>query len=106
MHKTIYCPYTIIARQPEPIPPYSIGVKTRSRTNTEKLNKNKDLEEEKDQAPPFPMKNKVKKPLTTKEPREKITGAKTTPLKKAAVSALDLLKTTDPKKKANGLSKK
>ena len=103
MHKTIYCPYTIIARQPEPIPPYSIGVKTRSMTNTEMVKKNEDLEENKHPAPSFPMKNKNEKPLT--EPREKTTGAKTTPLKKAAASALGLLKTTNPKKKANELSK-
>ena len=105
MHKTIYCPYTIIARQPEPIPPYSIGVKTRSRTNKEKDKKNEDLEEDKHRAPSFPMKNKNEKPFTKTEPREKTKGAKTTPLKKAAASALGLLRTTDPKKKANELSR-
>ena len=105
MHKTIYCPYTIIARQPEPIPPYLIGVKTRSRTNTEQVKKNQDLEEDRHQAPSFPMKNKNEKPFTKTEPREKTKGAKTTPLKKAAASALGLLRTTDPKKKANELSR-
>ena len=105
MHKTIYCPYTIIAKQPEPIPPYLIGVKTRSRTHTEQVKKHQDLEEDKHQAPSFPMKNKNEKPLTTTEPREKTKGAKTTPLKKAAASALGLLRTTDPKKKANELSR-
>jgi len=100
MHKTIYCPYTIIAIQPEPIPPHLIGVKTRSRTNTEKVKKNQDLEEDKHRAPSFPMKNKNEKPLTTTEPREKTIGATTTPINEAAASALGLLRTTDPKKES------
>ena len=66
---------------------------------------NQDLEEDKHQTPSFPRKNKNEKPLTTTEPREKTIGAKTTPLKEAAASALGLLRTTDPIKKANELSR-
>ena len=45
------------------------------------------------------------KPLTTTKPREKTIGAKNTPLKEAAASALGLLRTTDPIKEANELSR-
>ena len=105
MHKTIYVPCTIIMGQPIPIPPQSIGVKTRSTTNKEKIDKIQDLPKNKDQAPSFdditPMKNE-KLSKIQQEPKEKtIKSAKGTPFKKAAVSALGLLKTTDSKKKAN-----
>ena len=110
MHRTIYCPYKIISKQVEKIPPYTTGVKTRSRTSKETSEKDKYLTTNKDQAPSFehstPKKNE-KPSKTRQEPKEKtIKGAKNTPIKKAAASAIELLKSTDSKKKAKELSKK
>ena len=90
--------------------PLSIGIKTRSRSKKDYLDQDKYLQENINQTASFDNlipKNKLKSSKTLQETTEKIKRVPKAPptLKKAAVSALGLQKTTNSKKEANELSR-
>ena len=109
MHKTIRCPYKIRFDYINPIPPLTSGVTTRAMSNKDNLDQNKHTEMKKqkasssDKPPTTPIKSSLKTPHSTAERTR--TGGNNSPLKKAAASAVDLLKPTGPKKKVTWLSK-
>ena len=109
MHKTIRCPYRIRFDYINPIPPLTSGVTTRAMSNKDNLDQNKHTEMKKqkasssDKPPTTPIKSSLKTPHNTAERTR--TGGNNSPLKKAAASAVDLLKPTGPKKKVRWLSK-
>ena len=110
MHKTILCPYRIRFDHIKQIPPLTIGVTTRAMSNKDNLDQNKHTEVKKhkasssDNPPPTPKKSSLKTPHNTAEKTRR--GGNSTPLRKAAASAVELLKTAGPKKKVSWLSKK
>jgi len=108
MHETILCPYRIRFDHIKQIPDQTSGVATRAMTNKDDLDKNNHTgvkthkASSSDNPPPTPKKKSVKTHHNTAEKTRR--GRNSTPLKKVAVSAVGLLKTTGPRKTNNNIS--
>ncbi len=112
-HKTIRCPFRLDCGPIKKIPLMDIGVKTRQMTTQNNLVQTNHTEEKEEKEkhkspvsktpPPITENESQKTPIQTTEKTKK--GATSTNFKKAAVSAVRLLKPAGTKKKADELSK-